>query len=199
MFVEAVLIGLFIGGFRGGRLSNIIDMNLKGWYLILIALILQVIPLFLGSNEFVFTNQKYIIFAGIISILIVVFMNLDKKGFWIILLGGLFNIGVLLFNGLSMPIVVSNLDSPSIATMVESISDGNIVNYFLSEVTGIGTIFTKFIVITKPYPFTHIMTIGDILMTIGIIIMINGEMSRTNFFGKSSMVRYSYGTTFSKR
>lgn len=197
MFIEAVLIGLFIGGFRGGRLSNIIDMNIRAWYVILLALILQVSPLILSNFEFMISAQKYILFTSTILMLLVVVFNLDKKGFWIILIGGLFNIGIMVFNGLSMPVNMASLDSAS--TLFESISDGSLINYVASDAAGIGKIFTKFIYVPKPYPFPKILTIGDIIMTIGLMFMLIGEMSKTSYYGKGKMIQYSYGSSFKKR
>lgn len=200
MFIEAVIIGLFIGGFRGGRLNNIIDMNIRGWYIILLAIILQLSPLFLGNIEFVVSTQKYLLFISTLLVLIVVLLNLDKKGFWILLVGGIFNIGVMMFNNLQMPVTMTSLQASGLTTMYESITDGSLINYVASDATSlIGKMFTKFIIIPKPYPFPKILTIGDVIMTIGLFVMVIGEMSRTSHYGKSKMAQYSYGSSAKKR
>jgi hypothetical protein len=59
--------------------------------------------------------------------------------------------------------------------------------------------FTKFIPIPKPYPLPKLLSIGDVLMSLGLLWMIVGEMKKTNYFGKGKMVSYTYGSTFKKR
>ncbi len=193
MFIEAVLIGLFLGGFKGGRLSNITEMNIRGWYLILLALLLQISPLIFGSMDFMLSIQKYILFMSSFIIMIVVLLNLDKKGVWIILLGGLFNLVIVAMNGFQMPVVMENLKSAGLLTMHDAIVEGNIVNYVQADIVGgFSQIFTKFVTIAKPYPMPKILTIGDIVMSLGLLYMIIGEMDRTSYYGKGKMIQYSY-------
>jgi len=199
MFLEAVLLGLLVGGFRSGRLTNIIDMNIRGWYIILVSLILSLLPIFLNGLDAISSVQVTLLFISMLITMVVVVINLDKKGVWIILIGGLFNIGILLFNGLKMPVKMDGLEAAGLITLLEGITDGSIVNYIASEVSGWMTIFTKFITIPKPYPFPKIMTIGDILMSIGLFVMIMNEMCRPSYYGKGKMIQYSYGTALKRR
>ncbi len=200
MFIEAVLIGLFIGGFKGGRLSNITEMNIRGWYLILLGLVLQISPLLFGNVDFMQSLQKYVLFTSSLIILIVVLLNLDKKGFWILLIGGLFNLGILAVNGFQMPVVMVNLESAGLKTMNDAIVSGNIVNYIQADVAGgLGQLLTKFITIPSPYPMPKILTIGDIIMSLGLLFSIIGEMDRTSSYGKGKMVQYSYGMGSKRR
>lgn len=199
MFIEILIIGIIIGGFRNGRLTNITDMNIRGWYLIILSLLLSLVPVFLNGVEALASIQVYMLFISMILILIVVAVNLDKKGVWLILIGGLFNIGIMVLNGFQMPVVMSTLESAGLTTLFDGISDGSIVNYVAAETSGIMTIFTKFIAIPKPYPLPKIMTIGDIIMTLGILVMILGEMNRPSYYGGGKMVKYSYGSTFKRR
>lgn len=199
MFVEAIIIGLLIGGFRNGRLTNIIDMNIRGWYLILISLILSLLPVFLGNLESVSNIQNYLLLFSMIIVLVVVLLNLDKKGVWLILIGGLFNIAILLFNGFKMPVNLATLEGAGLTSLFEGITDGSIVSYAASSAEGFMKIFTKFIVVPKPYPFPKIMTLGDIIMSLGIVFMIVGEMMRPSYHGKGRMIQYSYGSAFKRR
>lgn len=199
MFIEILIIGIIVGGYRSGRLTNITDMNIRGWYLIILSLLLSLIPVFLNGVEALADIQVYMLFVSMLLVLLVVLLNLDKKGVWLILIGGLFNIGIMVFNGFKMPVVMSTLESAGLTTLFEGITDGSIVNYIAAETSGMMTVFTKFIPIPKPYPFPKILTLGDILMTLGIFMMIIGEMSRPSYFGKGKMVKYSYGSTFKRR
>jgi len=199
MFLEAVAIGIFIGGFKGGRLANIIDMNIRGWYLIILSVILSMSPIFLRNFEDITQMSVLLMFSSMIILLLVLVLNLDKKGTWIILLGGLFNVAIMAFNSFKMPVMMSGLESAGITSLIEGLTDGTIINYMASEASGIMQLFTKFIIVPKPYPFPKILSIGDIIMTVGLLKFIVGEMARSSYSGRSKMVQYSYGTGLKRR
>lgn len=199
MFLEAVVIGLFIGGFKGGRLANIIDMNIRGWYLIILSVILSMSPIFLRNFEDMAQISVLLMFSSMVVLLLVLILNLDKTGTWIILLGGLFNVAIMAFNAFKMPVMVSGLEGAGITSILEGVSDGTIINYMASEASGMMQVFTKFIMVPKPYPFPKILSIGDILMTLGLLKFIVGEMARSSYSGRSKMVQYSYGVGLKRR
>jgi len=199
MFLEAVAIGIFIGGFRGGRLANIIDMNIRGWYLIILSLFLSMSPIFLRNFEDMTNTSVVLMFMSMVILLLVMALNFDKKGAWIIMVGGLFNVAIMAFNAFKMPVMMSGVESAGITSLMEGITDGTIINYVASEASGIMRIFTKFITVPKPYPFPKILSIGDVLMTIGLIRFIVGEMARPSYSGRGKMVQYSYGAGMKRR
>lgn len=198
MFVEAVLIGMFIGGFRGGRLSNIIDMNIRGWYLILVSLLLSFSPIFLRNFENVGSTPVFLMFLSMVIILIVLILNLDKKGVWLILLGGLLNVGIMAFHSFKMPVVISGLESAGMSSLYEGIIDGTIINYVAQDASGLIQYLSKFIIIPRPYPIARILSIGDILMTVGVLRLIIGEMARPSYSGRGKMVQYTYGSRMNR-
>ncbi|MBI9011294.1 MAG: DUF5317 family protein [Clostridiales bacterium] len=199
MFLEAVVLGLFIGGFKGGRLANIIDMNIRGWYLIILSLFLSMSPIFLRNFDNITNTSVILMFFSMVILLIVLILNLDKKGVWLVLIGGLFNVAIMAFNAFKMPVMMSGLESAGITSLIEGVTDGTIINYVASEVTGVMQIFTKFIIVPKPYPFPKILTIGDILMSFGLLWMIVGEMMRPSYSGRGKMVQFSYGSAIKRR
>ena len=199
MFLEAVAIGIFIGGFKGGRLANIIDMNIRGWYLIILSVILSMSPIFLRNFEDITQTSVLLMFSSMIILLLVLVLNIDKKGVWIMLLGGLFNVAIMAFNSFKMPVMMSGLESAGITSLVEGVTDGTIINYIASEASGMMQLFTKFIIVPKPYPFPKILSIGDIIMSLGLLNFIVGEMGRSSYTGRSKMVQYSYRAGMKRR
>jgi len=198
MFIEIVIIGLLIGGFTGGRFANLMDMNIRAWYLILVSLILSLLPIFTRGLDLVGNLDVYLLFASMVLMLIVVLANLDKKGTWLILVGGIYNLLIMSFNSFKMPVSMSNLEKAGLTSLIEGINDGSIVNYVAAETTGAITFFTKFIAIPKPYPFPKILSIGDLVMSVGLLIFIIGEMKKTSYFGKGKMVAYTYRSSRKK-
>lgn len=199
MFIEILIVGILIGGFQSGRLSNLTDMNIRGWYLILVSIVLSMLPVFLNGMEAIATTQVQLMFASMVVMVLVVVLNLDKKGVWLILLGGLFNIALMLMNGMKMPVMMETLDSAGLTALYQGITDGSIVNYVASDAEGIMRIFTKFIPIPKPYPLPKILSIGDIMMSIGLLMMIIGEMKKPSYMGRGKMVSYTYGSSYKRR
>ncbi len=199
MFLEAVVLGLFIGGFKGGRLANIIDMNIRGWYLIILSLFLSMGPIFLRNFDNITSTSVILMFFSMVILLLVLILNLDKKGVWLVLIGGLFNVAIMAFNAFKMPVMMSGLESAGITSLIEGVTDGTIINYVASEATGVMQIFTKFIIVPKPYPFPKILTMGDILMSFGLLWMIVGEMMRPSYSGRGKMVQFSYGSAIKRR
>jgi len=199
MFLEAVALGLFIGGFKGGRLTNIIDMNIRGWYLIILSLFLSMSPIFLRNFDNITNTSVMLMFFSMVILLLVLILNLDKKGVWLVLVGGLFNVAIMAFNAFKMPVMMSGLEGAGMTSLIEGLADGSIINYVASEATGAMQVFTKFIIVPKPYPFPKILTIGDIMMSIGMLWMIVGEMMRPSYSGRGKMVQFSYGSAIKRR
>ena len=198
MFIEIVIIALIVAAFRNGRLTNLMDLNIRGWYLILIGLLLSLAPIFLNGIEALENTQVYLLYSSMVLILIVVALNFDKKGTLFIFIGGGFNLIIMALNNFKMPVSMSNLQKAGIDTLYEGILDGSIVNYVAAETTGAITFFTKFIAVPKPYPFPKILSIGDLIMTLGLFLFIVGEMNRSSYFSKGNMVSYSYRSASKK-
>ena len=86
MFFEAVILGLLIGYFRGGRMLNIGNMHIKGWSLIVFAFVLQILPIFFSVIPVVNESGNVISFIAMLLMVFVVMINIREKDFWIILL-----------------------------------------------------------------------------------------------------------------
>lgn len=195
MFLEAIILGIIIGIIRKGKLSNLGITSIRGWFIIIIAFFIQIAPAFSSGIEFIKPMEKYTYIFSMVFMLIVILINLDKKGFSIILIGLLLNSLVVIMNGFKMPIYFEGLRLAGMADTIEAITNGNIINYInLDSVTNWTQYLGKFIVIPKPYPLAKVISVGDIFMSLGIIFFIQGEMVKSYFAMKSRMVRMGYKT-----
>ncbi len=191
MFVEAVILGLIISFFIRGRITNLVELNIRGWYLIFISVILTLSPIFLANFDKFEKILPIVMFLALLIMLVVVGLNYDKKGFLIILIGGLFNIIVMLFFSFKMPVAMDSLKGTALEYLIDDINAGRIINYTLIKGPGLLKYFSKFIIIPN-YPFAKVISIGDIIISIGIIRFIVGESRRTNFLKKSKMINYTF-------
>ncbi|MDK2919023.1 MAG: hypothetical protein PWQ37_1756 [Candidatus Petromonas sp.] len=193
MFLEAAILGLLIGIIRKGRFSNLAEIKINGWILIFIAVLLQLLPLLAPAFPFVEKYQRYFYIASTILILFVVTINLNKKGFRIISIGVLLNLFVMLMNGFKMPIYLEGLKFAGLESIVKGIETGDILNYMpLEKVMDWTKYFGKFIVVPKPYPLAKVISVGDIFMSLGIVLFIQGEMTKSYLTMKSRMIRMGY-------
>lgn len=193
MFVEAVLIGLLLGYIRRGRLGNISFIKIRGWFLIPIAFLIQVMPIFLYKMGYNTSPVKYTYIISMAMVIIVVLLNFDKKSSFFILLGVVLNIIPVVMNDFKMPIYFEGLRLAGLDNLINAINDGTVINYIaLEDVENWTKHLGKFIVFPKPYPLAKVVSIGDLILSLGIILFIQGEMTRFHIRGR--MVSFKYNT-----
>lgn len=197
MFIEAVVLGIIVGLVRNGSLRNISIVKIRGWYLILLAFLVQVFTLVSPDMSVIVSHGKYFHFTSAALIIITLLINLNKKAIWIILIGAILNFIVVFMNGFKMPIYFEGLKLAGLKHMIDGIVSGDITNYMpLHEVTNWTKHLGKYIVIPKPYPMAKVISIGDIIMSLGIILFVQGEMIKSYLTMKSRMVRMGYRSKF---
>lgn len=188
MFIEAIIIGIIVGIVRNGRLSNLSELNFRGWYLILFGFIIQYLPLFFSLFNFELFNDKWQIVGNII-ILITLILNINFSGVWIIILGGIINSIGYIINDYNVMIVKTSISEK----MINYIDTGALVNYkYFSQVSHWKHYFGKFIALPEIYPLVKAISIGDIIISIGIIFFISMEMKKIYYKNRGSMLRFSY-------
>ncbi|RKD23568.1 hypothetical protein SAMN02745883_01385 [Caminicella sporogenes DSM 14501] len=193
MFLEALLIGIIIGIVKKGRLSNLSYVRFRGWILIIFALFINILLIFQSKIPIINGYEHYLYTFGLVLIMAVLAMNLNKKGMWIILLGVFMNFVTVVVNGFKMPIYFEGLKVAGLNNMLYMIKSGYIANYIdLHEAVGWTKYISKFIVLPKPYPLAKVMSIGDLIMSLGIIRFLYGEMTRLNLSMRNRMINLGY-------
>lgn len=189
MFIESMILGLIIGMINKGRISNLFSLNIRGWYLIIIGVLIQYLPLVLNAFEIHLFDYNYFVVVGNLIVLFTVLINIEIKGVFIILVGGIFNVFGFIINGFKMPIlkygVSENLNS--------LISSNNVMNYeLIDNISNWKYYFGKIFVFPEIYPFYKVLSVGDILIMAGLIVLVALEMKRTYFRGSGRMLRFTY-------
>lgn len=116
------------------------------------------------------------------------FINRDQRGLWLIFIGVLLNFIVMAINGGRMPV---SLDAAAILDPMyaDALVQGLYGKHTpLTETTKLGFL-GDVIPITNPYPRDQVISIGDIIMNIGIFIFIQHLMlkhKRNKFFTKTT-------------
>ncbi len=186
MFVEAVILGLIIGIFRNGSFDNLRNIRIRGITLIVLAGIIQYMPVLVGRFDMFANKLKWFTPISILLLLICLLINLDRKGILFIFIGTLMNFIVLIINNMKMPVLFKSLRISGLEHMIMPIKMGDTINYMsFSDAWFISGYFGKVIPIPDVYPLAHVMSLGDIFITLGIVIFVATAMKR-HYFGRTN-------------
>lgn len=194
MFLEAVLLGLLVGWLRGGRSLNIGALEIKGWVLIVIGFLLQTLPMLLGRMSWMARYGHIIAFATLVLVFLIVILNGEKRGFWLVAVGAVLNILTMTFHGLKMPVSLAGLKSAGHLELLDSVTNNAVINYTgLSQFSHWSDYLGKVVVLPDFYPLAQVITFGDLLMSIGLFLFVVGQMTASQFSRtKSRMVNTFY-------
>lgn len=171
MLPEAVLSSVIIAIIRKGKFTNFEHVSIKGWYLILLSALVQIVSakLYIGKYEAIVNILNnyyfYIHILSYILLLVGLALNIDRKSFQLITLGTILNFICIIANNGKMPVHVPYGPDPTV----------DLWHSILNESTRLIT-FADVIPIPKPYPFPKILSIGDLFIIVGTFIFIQNCM-----------------------
>ncbi len=182
MFIEAIILGCIIGYIRKGSFDNLQYLRINGMSLIVLAGLIQAAPLVLC--KFAIFSDKLHFFTPISLVLLILclIINLSKSGVWLILIGSIINLMVILMNKMRMPISFGALHISGRTDMAMPISMGEVINYIpFKNAFGITGYLGKIIPLPSFYPFAKVLSIGDLFIVVGIIVLVSISMRRYRF------------------
>lgn len=200
MYLEAVILGLIVGVARNGRLANLFDVRFKGWFLSILAFILFISPYLLLALDIGYEKVQIFPYAAMVLIALISLMNIEKMGMKIFLVGLLLNLVIMGLNDFKMPIDAAKMSALGFTSFIESMKSGDVVNYVALEGSHAFSAFLgKVIALPKAYPFARLISVGDIIVSIGIAFIIQYEMLLSSLKSRGSMVQFSYNTKMRRR
>ena len=177
LYVIIIITSIIIGLLRGGELERLFSISVEGVTMFAIALLLRLIVWvfdLIGASG-ISTYSPYIIVISYFLLIYVSIRNIKLPGFKYIILGLLLNGFVIMLNGGSMPVLVKKgviADANAIGLLesgtrvVHSLMNDNTLFAFLGDV----------IAIPKPFPEASIISVGDIMILVGLFILIQKIM-----------------------
>lgn len=184
MVIETITLSLLVGKLRRGRIGNLSNLYINGWYFIVVSFLVEIMALLIATrSQGILSNmvETYFFYIHIFIYLLLIIglgMNFHEKGFKITFIGAIFNFIPILLNNGRMPVSVKALRFSEQYTKLSLLDQGRILTHSLvDEISGF-TILGDIIPISKPYPLPKIISLGDILIALGIFILIQSYMKQ---------------------
>ena len=195
MYIEAIIIGVIIGMFRNGRISNFLEVRFKGWYLCFLAFILFLVPYVLKLTQIGFEPIQLFPFLAMVICAFIALLNFNKMGMKIIFLGLMLNLIIMGLNDYLMPIDTVEMATLGFDSFVESLKNGNVINYMdVNQAVPVSQYLGKVIALPDFYPLAKVLSIGDIIISVGIVWVIQYDMLLASLKSKGSMLQFTYNT-----
>ncbi len=178
MIIEAIIIGIIIGIFRRGKLSRLEYLRINLSPLIIVALIsyISIIVMNLGSLDFNSSLYNVFLILTYALIIIVLTFNLDKKFMFLPLIGVMMNFICMCVNSFRIPVkndIILSLYGQETSNLLLT----NKIKYFIPAEDASLSILGKIFSISDYYIYDVILSIGDIIIFIGIILIIQELMT----------------------
>ncbi|WDV46751.1 DUF5317 family protein [Clostridiaceae bacterium M8S5] len=197
MIVESILVSLIVGKIRKGRFVNILNASIRGLFLFIFAAILKISAVIAYNNDMYglakYIKEYFFYVQGLVYILIIIglILNIKLKSFVIITVGFIMNMLVVAVNKGKMPVSKEAVDYiKSSSNCTNCINDlYQIIALESTKIPYIG----KIVPIPYPSEFAKIISVGDIIIAIGVFVFIQSLMLRRGLFSKTtSMIEFNY-------
>lgn len=181
MLLVALLCGLIVGWARGGSLVKLAQLPLRCSWLILIALLVQIVAFSPQLENLSWSDRlgPALYISSILLLLLVVGLNLSLSGMKVLGLGLLLNFLVIAANGGYMPVPPENLARAGMIHRAELLkAKGYLSNStVLTSETRLPFLADIFFV-PSFLPFSNVFSIGDVFIGIGAFILVMQAMRR---------------------
>ncbi|WP_274362683.1 DUF5317 domain-containing protein [Paenibacillus thermotolerans] len=195
MVFDGIVIGLIVGFIRGGFLQGLrglSQLKLKAGWVFPVLLLAQFLVYFLqGRMEWLTDYSGYFYMAVYVIGLLFLYLNWSQSGFKLIFAGVFLNFLVMALNGGVMP--VSLEAAKVLGPYFTDLLQNNEVVYkhaMLMEDTRL-PFLGDIIPLTPPYPRTQVISIGDIVMNVGIFMYLQSIMVSASRKGSKDALQES--------
>lgn len=170
-----LLLSLTIALLRGGRIVNLGDIELKAWWLLIIAFGLQIGTRWLPEESSADTIGLVMVLGSFALLMILVVLNRAQPGMWIAGIGVLMNFTVIAVNG-GMPVLAGAAEVASGFTVTEPDLSGTFKHVLLDETSRL-TFFADVIPL-RIGGLGEVISLGDIFLALGLGAFLEHELRR---------------------
>lgn len=183
MILEPAVLSIIIAKIRAGKFKNLGNVNIKGWYFLIVSAGIQLSLSLLKVIDRPFSIrlvEDYFFYIMLLSYLflgLVIFLNIFKLSMKIFLIGFLLNSLVIFSNGAKMPVAIDGIDGSKNIKIELRTSD--IKHEAMTEDTRL-PFLGDIIRIPPPYPLPKILSIGDVFLIVGVFVFFQEAMTAKN-------------------
>ncbi len=164
---------------RGGRLSNLGDIELRFWWLLFIAFGLQAGTSWIPEDAE--TLGLVMILGSFAMLMFLVIFNRSKPGMWLAGIGVLMNFTVIALNG-GMPVLAGAAEVASGFTVAAPDLAGSFKHVLLDETSRL-TFFADVIPL-RLAGIGEVISLGDIFLALGLGVFLESELRRPRRYFK---------------
>jgi hypothetical protein len=161
-----IVVSLLVGLLRGGKLVNLGDLHLAGWWMLFLAFGMQIGATFAPDDG---TGLPVIlVLVSFVPLLAVVWLNRDQQGLWLAGIGILMNLTVIGLNE-GMPVLAEAVElsggifDPGALDAKHVALDDSTRLAFLADII--------------PFPGS-VISLGDVFLAIGLGVFIEDNLTR---------------------
>lgn len=174
-----LFLALAISMFRGGRLANLADIELRSWWLLIVAVALQVGTRFVSDTSAGETLGVAMVLVSFGLLMVMVVLNRARPGMWLAGLGILMNFTVIALNG-GMPVMAEAARVASGFTVTTPDLSGSFKHILLDETSRL-TFFADVIPL-RLGSIGQVISLGDVFLAVGLGRFLEHELRRPRRF-----------------
>jgi len=176
-----IFLALAVAVLRGGRLVNLGDIELAAWWLLFIALGLQLGTNYLPAEDWSEWVGLSMVLLSFALLMIMVILNRSAPGMWIAGLGVLMNFVVIAVNG-GMPVLAGAAEVASGFTVASPDLSTSFMHVPLDETSRL-TFFADVIPL-RLLGIGEVISVGDIFLALGLGSFLEHELRRPRRYFK---------------
>ena len=170
-----IFLSLTIAVLRGGRLTNLGDIQLKAWWLLVLAFGLQGVLLLPFAQSWPRSLGVSLVLISFGLLMVLVVMNRSQTGMWLVGLGVLMNFTVIALNG-GMPVLSEAAEVASGFTMTEPDLSGSFTHVKLDETSRLT--FLADVIPLRLAGIGQVISLGDVFLAVGLGRFLEYELRR---------------------
>jgi len=176
-----LFIALSMAVLRGGRLTNLGDIELSAWWLLLIALGLQFGTTWLPDTDWADGLGLGMVLLSYGLLMVMVLLNRTRPGMWLAGLGVLMNFTVIALNG-GMPVLAEAAEVASGFTVTEPDLSGSFKHILLDADSRL-TLLADVIPL-RLGSLGEVISLGDVFLAVGLGRFLEHELRRPRRYFK---------------
>lgn len=170
-----LFVSLALAVLRGGRLTNLADVELKAWWLLFIAFGLQAATSYLPESPGGETAGLAMMLVSFGLLMVLVYLNRSRSGMWLAGIGVLMNFTVIAANG-GMPVLTQAAEVASGFTVSQPDLSGSFKHIILDESSRLT--FLADVIPLRIARIGQVISLGDVFLAVGLGRFLEHELRR---------------------